>query len=87
MINYQQFEDIVKNILKNNPELDVIVMTDSFFDTMCNDAGKFGFRDFRRILGVPICCLPDGEVFKFSSCTGRKIPVDYKFIGIKKRYR
>lgn len=85
-INYKQFEELVKNILKDNPSLDVIAMTDSFFDKMCKDIGKFGFKDFRRILGIPICCLPDNELFEFSPNKG-KFKVDYKFIGIKRKWQ
>lgn len=84
-MKFEEFEELVENILENNKDLQCIVMTDSFFDNLCYQAGRIGFTDFRRILGVPICCLPNNEVFDFSPNKG-KFKVDYKFVGIRTRW-
>ena len=85
-MKYKKFEEIVKNVLKQHPEVQSIAMTDSFFDKLRADSNRFSVVDFRRILGIPICCLPDGELDSFSPNKG-KYKVDYKFVGMRIKWQ
>lgn len=68
-VNYKKFEELVTNKLKDHPEIQCVAMTDKFYDEMCRQNEKLGLKDFRRILGLPICVVENGVVN------------DYKFVG------
>lgn len=86
-ITYEKFEKTVKDILIMYPnEIEVIVMTDEFYEHLLSETNLNTMQEMRRILSVPICVVENKTIKQFMMSTGKTIEMDYKVIGPRIKY-